>query len=140
MKKICLVLLAVVASPVFAGDLWEVVSTSVGPDGKPTPFTQTSCFPKDGMDPASMLGNMGSCTFDQKSGNASAMNFVMTCRTPGMPAELGSMKVAGDARLGTSTFDMRYTITVGGNQALAGGDFKMTGSATGKKVGQCTER
>jgi len=140
MEKICLLLLAVIAGPVFAGDLWEVISTSVGPDGSPQPYTQKICFPKGGVDPSQMLGGLGNCSFDQKSGNASAMTFAMTCKTQGMPAELESMKVAGDARLNGDKFDMRYTITVGGNQTLPGGDFKMNGNLEAHKVGQCKER
>ena len=57
-----------------------------------------------------------------------------------MPAELESMKVAGDARLNGDKFDMRYTITVGGNQTLPGNDFKMNGNLEAHKVGQCKER
>jgi hypothetical protein len=123
-----------------AGELWEVKSTSVGPEGKPVPYTQKSCLPSGGaMDPAQVLGNLGSCVFDRKSGNASAMSFDLTCKTPGMPADLGSMKVAGDARLNGDRFDMNYTVTVGGNKGGAGGDFRMTGSAEGRKIGQCNE-
>lgn len=140
MKRICLLLSAVIAGPALAGDLWEVVSTSVGPDGKPQPYTQKNCFPKGGMDPSQMLDGLGNCTFDQKSGNASAMTFSMTCKTPGMPVDLESMKVTGDARLTGDNFDMRYTLTVGGNQAMPGGDFKMSGNLEAHKVGQCTER
>jgi hypothetical protein len=123
-----------------AGDLWEVRSTSLGPEGKPVPYTQTSCFPAGGvMDPAQVLGTLGSCVFDRKNGNASAMSFELTCKTPGMPADLGSMKVVGEARLNGDRFDMNYTFSVGGNQGAAGGDFKMSGSAEGRKIGQCNE-
>ena len=87
-----------------------------------------------------MLGGLGNCSFDQKNGNASAMTFAMTCKAQGMPAELESMKVAGDARLNGDKFDMRYTITVGGNQTLPGNDFKMNGNLEAHKVGQCKER
>ena len=133
-------LLAIISCPVYAGDLWEINSSSIGPDGKPQPFMQKSCFPKDDIDPAKVLGGLGSCSFDQKSGDASAMTFILTCKTPGMSAELGSMKVTGDAKLNGDKFDMRYTITVGGNHALAGGDFKMEGSAHARKIGQCKEQ
>lgn len=123
-----------------AGDLWEFKSISLGPEGKPVPYTQNSCLPAGGaMNPAQVLGNLGSCAFDRKTGNASAMSFDLTCKTPGMPADLGSMKVTGDARLNGDRFDMNYTITVGGNQGAAGGGFKMTGSAEGRKIGRCNE-
>lgn len=62
----------------------------------------------------------------------------MTCKTPGMAADLESMKVAGDARLNGDRFDMRYTITMGGNPP-PGGDFKMAGSLEAHKVGPCSE-
>ena len=138
MEKICLLLLVIMAAPAIAGDLWEVVSTSVGPDGKPQPHTQSICFPNGGMDPSQMLGGLGNCTFDQKNGDASAMTFSMTCKTPGMAADLESMKVAGDARLNGDRFDMRCTITMGGTQPPVG-DFKMTGSLEAHKVGPCSE-
>jgi hypothetical protein len=140
MKNISLFLSALIAFPVFAGDLWEVTSTSVGPDGNPVPFKQKNCFPKDNVDPSQMLGGLGNCAFDQKSGNASAMTFSMTCKTPGMPTELESMRVTGDASLNGNRFDMRYIITVSGKQGSPGGDFKMSGSAEARKVGQCDER
>jgi hypothetical protein len=122
-----------------AGDLWEIVSTSVGPDGNPLSYAEKRCFPTNGMDPSQMLGNLGSCKFSQKNGSASAMTFSMTCNTPGMSSELGSMTVAGDAQLNGDRFDMRYTITVGGDQSLPGGDFTMTGNLEARKVGQCSE-
>ena len=140
MKAILLIASAVISCPAWAGDLWEVVSSSQAPDGSRIPFTEKICFPKDGVDPAKMLGSLGSCSFDQKTGSSAAMSFVMTCRTPGMPANLDSMKVAGDARLQGDRFDMRYSITIGGNQAIPGGDFKMTGSVDARKVGTCNER
>jgi hypothetical protein len=133
-------LLAFLSSPVCAGDLWEIVSTSTGPDGSPVPNTQTSCLPTNAADPAQMLGGLGNCTFDQKSGNASAMTFVMSCKLPGMPADLNAMKVAGDAKLNSDKFDMRYTITVVGDKNMPSGDFKMVGSLEAHKVGQCSER
>jgi hypothetical protein len=34
---------------------------------------------------------------------------------------------------------MRYTITVGGDQSLPGGDFKMTGNLEARKVDQCSD-
>lgn len=137
MKRIYCLLLAAMAAPAFAGDLWEITSTSAGPDGSPLTYTEKKCFPKDGMNPSQMLNGLGNCTFDKKSGDAAAMSFTMTCKTPGMPPELSSMKVSGDARLNGDKFDMRYAITVGGNQAMPGGDFKMTGTAQARKVGQC---
>jgi hypothetical protein len=140
MKNINFLLLVFIALPVFAGDLWEVTSTSVGPDGKPASYTQKNCFPKNSVDPSQMLGGLGNCIFDQKSGNVSAMTFSMTCKTSGMPAELASMKVTGDASLNGNRFDMRYIITVSGNQDAPGGDFKMSGNAEARKVGQCDER
>jgi len=140
MRCIAVLLLAFMTTPVWAGDLWEIVSTSTGPDGSLMPNTQTKCLPKDAADATRMLDELGSCTFDQKDGTDSAMTFAMTCKIQGMPADLGSMKVAGDAKLNGDKFDMRYTITVGGNQSLRGGDFKMTGSLEAHKVGQCTER
>jgi hypothetical protein len=139
MKKICFLLAALMTTPTFAGDLWEIVSTSVGPDGNPQSYTEKKCFPKNSVNPAQMLGNLGNCTFDQKSGSASAMTFSMTCKTPGMSSELGSMTVAGDAKLNGERFKMRYTITVGGDQPLPGGDFTMTGNLEARKVGQCSE-
>ena len=57
----------------------------------------------------------------------------------GMPAELDSMKVAGDAKLVADKFEMHYTITVGGNQKQPGGDFRMTGEVKAHKVGLCNE-
>jgi len=140
MRGIAVLLLAFMATPVCAGDLWEIVSTSSGPDGSPISDTQKKCLPEDAADASQMLGELGSCAFDQKDGTASAMTFAMTCRIQGMPADLGSMKVAGDAKLNGDEFDMRYTITVGGNQSAPGGDFKMTGSLEAHKVGQCSER
>ena len=137
MKNIRLLMLGIMSFPVYAADLWEVTSTSAGPDGTPTPYTQNLCFPKDSIDPAQMLGDLGNCTFDQKSGAVSAMTFIMTCKTAGMPPELEGMKVTGDASLSGNRFDMRYVITVSGNQGSAGGDFKMNGNVEAHKVGQC---
>ena len=140
MRSIAVLLLVLMSAPIFAGDLWEIVSTSVGPDGSPISDTQKKCLPRDAADSAQMLSEPGSCTFDQKSGNAAAMTFVMTCNIQGMPAELGAMKVAGDARLNGDNFDMRYTIAMGGAPSLPGADFKMTGNLEAHKVGQCSER
>lgn len=137
MRRIAVLLLTLMAAPVYAGDLWEVVSTSTGPDGSPLSATQTKCLPKDAVDATKMLDELGSCTVDQKNGNASAMTFAMTCKIQGMPADMGSFNVAGDAKLNGNKFDMRYTITVGGNQR--GADFKMTGNLEAHKVGQCSE-
>lgn len=128
------------AFPVYAGDLWEISSTSAGPDGTPQTFMEKKCLPKDGADPSQMLDDLGNCTFDQKSGTASAMTFTMTCKIPGMPAGLDSMKVSGDANLGGDKFDMRYSITAGGSHASPGGDFRMSGSAEARKVGNCEGR
>jgi hypothetical protein len=139
MKKICFLLATLMTAPALAGDLWEIVSTSVGPDGNPQPFTERRCLPKDGLDPSRMLGDLGSCAFDKKIGSASAMTFSMTCKIPGMSSELGSMTVAGDARLNGDRFKMRYTITVGGDQSLPGGNFSMTGNLEARKIGQCSD-
>lgn len=136
MRGIAVLLLAFMATPVCAGDLWEIASTSIGPDGSPISDTQRKCLPEDAADATRMLDELGSCTFDHKDGNA----FAMTCRIQGMPAELGAMKVAGDARLNGDEFDMRYAITVGDNPSARGGDFRMTGSLEAHKVGQCSER
>ena len=126
-----------IASHAQAGDLWEITSSSMGPDGKPMPYSTTQCLPANAMDPAAVLGGMGSCTFDQKSGTASAVTFSMTCKTPGMPAELGSMKVTGDANMSGSSFDMRYVITAGPQATGIGSDFKMNGTAHAQKKGTC---
>ncbi len=136
MNKTCFLLLAAIAAPAMAGDLWEISSTSAGPDGAPLTYTDKKCLPKDGMNASQLLDGMGACTFDQKSGDATAMTFSMTCQMPGMPAELASMKVAGDAKLSGDTFDMRYTVTPGASRS-PGGDFRMTGNATARRVGQC---
>jgi len=140
MKKLSYLILMLLANPVFAGDLWEINSKSVGPDGNPQPFTQKICLPSGAADPSNMLGGLGSCTMDQKNGDASAMTFAMTCKIPGMPADLASMKVTGDAKLMGNKFDMRYTISLGGDQKQPGGDFKMNGDLEALKVGTCTER
>lgn len=140
MKRIAVILLVFMSAPVYAGDLWEIVSTTAGPDGSPLSDTQRKCFPKDGADATHMLGDLGNCTFDQKDGNASAMTFAMTCRIQGMPANMGSFKVAGDAKLNSDKFDMRYTLTLGGDPAMPGADLKMSGRMDAHKVGQCSER
>ena len=140
MKYIWLLIASVIVLPVFAGDLWEVTSMSVAPDGTPMPYTQNLCFPIDGFDLAKIMGGGGDCTFDQKNGNASAMTFSMTCKTAGMSAELASMKVTGDANLSGNNFSMNYVITVGGNQGSVGSDFKMSGKAEAHKVGKCNDR
>lgn len=140
MNKLSFLILMLLSNSVFAGDLWEINSTSVGPDGSPQPLAQQICFPTGGVDPSKMLGGLGSCTMDQKNGNTSAMTFAMTCKIPGMSADLDSMKVAGEAKLKGDKFDMRYTISVGGDQKLPGGDFKMNGDLAAHKVGSCTER
>ena len=140
MKRIALFLLVFGTSSAYAGELWEIVSTSAGPDGTPISNTQTKCLPRNSVDATHMMDELGNCKFDRKSGNDAAMTFAMTCKIQGMPAELNSMKVAGDARLNGDKFDMRYTITTGGSKSLAGGDFKMTGSMNARKVGLCTEQ
>lgn len=139
MNKTYILLLSALAAPALAGDLWEINSTSSGPDGSPMTYAEKKCFPKDGMSPSQMLDGLGNCTFDKKSGDAAAMTFSMTCKTPGMPPELSAMKVSGDARLNGDKFDMRYTIALEAKQPSAAGDFKMTGSAEARKVGQCNE-
>ncbi len=145
MRTIVRVLLAALAAPAIAGDLWEITSTTAGPDGNPLPYTDKKCLPKDGMNAAQMLDGMGDCKFDEKSGDAAAMTFSMTCRLPGVPAGLPSMKVSGDARLAGDKFDMRYVVTPGGGQSpgkgqAAGDDFSMSGSAAARKIGSCDER
>jgi hypothetical protein len=140
MKRIAVLLLVFMSAPVCAGDLWEIVSTSVAPDGSPMSDTQRKCLPKDDVDATRMLGDLGNCTFDQKDGNASAMTFALTCRIQGMPANMGSFKVAGDAKLNGDKFDMRYAITLGGDPAMPGADLKMSGHMDAHKVGQCSER
>ncbi len=120
-----------------AGDLWEITSTSMGPDGKPMPYSTTQCLPANGMDPSAVLGGMGSCTFDQKNASGSTVTFSMTCKTPGMPAELGSMRVTGEATLNGGSFDMRYAISTGPQATGAGSDFKMNGTAHAQKKGTC---
>lgn len=138
MNKIIL-LLAAISAPAIAGDLWEITSTTAGPDGSPLAYTDQKCLPKDGMNASGMLNGMGDCTFDKKSGDAAAMTFAMTCKLPGMPAELSSMKVSGDAKLDGDKFDMRYVVTPGAGPS-AGEDFTMSGSAAARKIGTCTER
>lgn len=140
MRRTAVLLLAFMTAPVYAGDLWEIVSTAVGPDGSPLSDTQRKCLPKDAADATKMLDELGSCTFDQKNGNAAAMTFAMTCRIQGMPANMGSFKVAGDAKLNGDKFEMRYTVTLGGDQPTPGADLKLTGSMNAHKVGQCSER
>ncbi len=132
----CLALL-LASSFAHAGDLWEITSSSMGPDGKPMPYTTSQCLPSNAMDPATALGGMGSCTFDQKTGTPSAVTFSMTCKTPGMPADLGSMRVTGDATLSGNSFDMRYVITTGPQATGPGSDFKMSGTAHAQKKGPC---
>jgi hypothetical protein len=140
MKNISLILAGIMSFPVFAGDLWEVASTSVSPDGTFLPYTQNICFPNGSVDPAQILGGLGNCTQVQENGNASAMKFTMSCKTQGMPAELASMNVSGDASLDGNLFNMNYVITVNVNQGSAGGNFKMNGKAEAHKVGQCNTR
>jgi hypothetical protein len=140
MKQMCMLVAGLIAFPAYAADLWEVTSTSVGPDGTPMPYTQQQCFPEGGIDPAQILGGIGDCTFDQKNGNASAMTFTLTCKTAGMPAELASMKVAGDASLSGNSFNMNYVITISAAPGATGGDFKMSGKAQARKIGQCDAR
>ncbi len=140
MKSIAFVLLVVMSIPARAGELWEIESTSTGPDGTPITHSQRNCFPNGSVDPATIMGEMGSCTFDQKNGDASALTFALTCTVPGMPAGTGAMKVSGDAQLNGDEFNMRYTITPGGSPSAAGGDFKMSGSAKARKIGACSER
>lgn len=124
------------ATAASAGDLWEFSSQSSDPDGKAIPHAERKCLPAEGTDPAKLMDGLGACSYDRKSGTSSHLTFVMTCKTPGMPAALGAMKVAGDAKLSGSEFDMRYTITVG-DPSAPGADFKMTGTLTGRKVGTC---
>lgn len=140
MKSLSLLLAGIISVPAFAGDLWEVASTSLGPDGALLPYTQNICFPNGGVDPAQMLGGLGNCTFVQKNGNASAMTFTMLCKMEGMPIELSSMNVSGDASLNGDVFNMHYVITTNVKQGATGGDFKMNGKAEAHKTGQCDAR
>ena len=140
MNRSLLLLSILIAGPAFAGDLWELTSSSTGPEGKSVPFSEKQCLPKDAIDPSQMLGILGICTFDSKSGTSSAMSFSLTCKLPGMPSDLGAMKVTGDARLNANSINMRYTITPSNPQNSAGGDFRMSGNMEGRKVGQCNER
>jgi len=133
MKTLCLLLSAFFAAHAYAGDFWEVASTSVGLDGKSLPYSQQICLPNGDVDPSQLLGGGANCAFDQKSGNASAMAFSMNCEVPGMPAELGSIKVTGDAKLSGDRFDMRYNMSVGES-------YNMTSSMEGHKIGQCSEQ
>ncbi len=137
MQKLFLGLLALMPFAAYAGDLWEITSKSVGPDGSPLSYTEKKCLRKDGMNPSQVLGGIGQCIFDQKSGDTSAITFTMTCNAPGMPAETPAMKIAGDATLKGDKFEMRYTVTSGGSQGAPGSDFRMTGSAEARKVGHC---
>ena len=138
MKSLGFFMVGIMSFPVFAGDLWEVTSTSSGSDGTPIPYTQSICFPDGIVDPAQILNGIGNCTFGQKNGNTSAMTFTMTCKSTGMPDELAN--VTGDASLNGNQFNMNYVITMTANQGSAGGDFKMSGKASAHKVGQCEAR
>jgi len=129
--------LFVAAASAHAGDMWEITSVSIGPDGTSIPYTHNQCLPANAMDPSVLMGGMGTCTFDQKSGNDAALVFSMTCKTPGMPAQLGSMRVTGDAKMVGGAFDMRYVITAGPQATGLGSDFKMSGSAHARKTGAC---
>jgi len=139
MKKIFFLLLGAFSAHALAADLWEITSTTQGPDGAPITYTEKKCLPKDGMNPSQALNNMGDCVFDQKNGNATAVNFSMTCKMPGMPAELSAMKVAGDAKLDGDSFTMHYTITAVTRSDSPGANFSMKGTAEARKTGQCKE-
>ncbi len=128
------------AAPALAGDLWEITSTTYGPDGTPITTTDKKCLPKDGMDPSQIMGNMQGCTFDRKSGDATAMTFSMTCKMQGMPPELSAMQVTGDARLDGDIFTMHYTIMAVTAQNAPGSRFTMNGKAEAHKAGQCVEQ
>ncbi len=130
----------ILSFPVLAGDLWEVTSTSVSPDGTSDPATQSICFANGMLDPAQVLGGLGNCTFEHKSGTLSAMTFSMTCRTPGMPQDLLAMNVTGDASLNGNNFNMHYVITLKSTQHATEENFKMNGSAQAKKTGTCNAR
>lgn len=130
MRSIVLASCAFVTSNAFAGDLWEITSNSLAPDGQNIPFTQTKCLANNAMSPSAVLNGLGDCSFDQKSGTETAMTFSMSCKIPGMPADTPAMKVTGDATMGANALDMRYVIT-------AGAGFKMTGTAKARKVGTC---
>ena len=139
MQKACFLFLAALAAPALAGDLWEITSTTYGPDGAPLTATEKKCLPKGGMNPSQVLGNMGGCTFDHKSGDATAMTFSMTCKMQGMPAELSAMKVTGDARLDGDLFSMHYTIAAVTAQDTPGSKFTMRGKAEAHKAGSCPD-
>ena len=133
-------LLTVVATAAAcAGERWEINATALGPDGTPQRYTEQRCLPKGGMDPAHVLGGSGACVFDQKSGTAAALRFVLSCTAPGLPPELAAMKVAGDAHLDGDHFDMHYTVTVADSATLPGADFSLSGSAEARRIGPCEE-
>ena len=140
MRSMSLFLVCILSFHVFAGDLWEITSTSIAPDGTPIPYTQNLCFPQNSIDPAEILDGLGTCTFDQKNGTPTAMTFIMTCKTAGMPAEVGAIKVTGDANLGGNKFTMNYVISIGENQSASGDNFKMNGKAEASKLGHCDDR
>ncbi len=140
MQKILFLLLAAMAAPCFAGDLWEINTTTYGPDGTPVTTSEKKCLPKDSANLSHFMGDMEDCTFDQKSGTASAIKFSMTCKMKGMPPELSAMKVAGDAKLDGGHFSMNYTITAVPSKETPGGNFTMKGQAEAHKTGQCTEQ
>jgi len=83
---------------------------------------------------------MDSCRFLQKSGTATAMNFVLECKLPGMPPELAAIRTSGDAHLVGDHFDMRYTIDMGSGSGLPGSELTMTGSVEAHKTGTCNSR
>ena len=136
-RRICLFLVGIMSCSAYAGDQWEVSSASVSSDGTSSPYTQTICVPKDTIDPAQVLGGLGNCTFDQKNGTPAAMIFTLTCKAAGMPSDLVAMSVTGDASLSGNSFSMNYVITMNVKQGSAGGDFKMSGKAEARKIGQC---
>jgi hypothetical protein len=132
-------LLGMVAGIACAGDRWEVTATAVAPDGTSQRHTELQCLPAGVIDPLQLLGGTGNCVFDRKSGSATALHFALTCKTPGLPPELASMKVVGDAHLAGDRFDMRYAVTAGDSSVAAGADFSMNGTAEGRRLGDCTE-
>jgi len=140
MKYLWLLIASFIVLPVFAGELWEITSTSIAPNGTPISFTQNHCFPNEGINPAEILEGLGNCTFDQKNGTPSTMTFIMTCKTAGMPAEVAAIKVIGDANLSGNKFIMNYVISVGDDPSVSGGNFKMNGKAEANKSGHCDSR
>ena len=140
MKSFLPLLCAVLGAPALAGDLWELTSTSTSPGVPAQTHSETQCLPADGMDPARLMPEMELCKYLQKSGTTAALRFVLDCQLPGMPAEIASIRVSGDAHLVGSHFDMRYDIRMTDASGAAASDFSMSGSLDGRKAGTCSSR